>query len=70
MRSPSAVLIKWLPLTQIIDPASPKCIPLYEAMAHYGIPLLCHTGGEKTLHAPDKKRCAILQNCRRRLGAG
>lgn len=49
-----AVLVKWLPLTQMMDPASPKCIPLYEAMAHHRIPLLCHTGGEKTLHAPDK----------------
>lgn len=49
-----AVLVKWLPLTQMMDPANPRCIPLYEAMAHHGIPLLCHTGGEKTLHAPDK----------------
>jgi predicted TIM-barrel fold metal-dependent hydrolase len=49
-----AVLVKWLPLTQMMDPADAKCIPLYEAMAHHHIPLLCHTGGEKTLHAPDK----------------
>ena len=46
--------MKWLPLTQMMDPASEQCIPLYEAMAHHGIPLLCHTGGEQTLTAPDK----------------
>ena len=49
-----AVLVKWLPLTQRMDPADELCIPLYDAMAHYGIPLLCHTGGEKTLAAPDQ----------------
>ncbi len=49
-----AVLVKWLPLTQCMDPADERCIPLYEAMAHHRIPLLSHTGGEKTLAAPDK----------------
>lgn len=49
-----AVLVKWLPLTQMMDPANPRCFPFYEAMAHHGIPLLCHTGGEQTLTAPDK----------------
>jgi predicted TIM-barrel fold metal-dependent hydrolase len=44
-----AVLCKWLPLTQGIDPSHPKCFPIYEALAHYNLPLLCHTGGEKML---------------------
>lgn len=44
-----AVLIKWLPITQDIDPADPICIPFYECLAHHGVPLLSHTGGEKTL---------------------
>ena len=44
-----AVLVKWLPLTQDFDPADPRCIPFYEALAHYGIPLLSHTGGEQAL---------------------
>lgn len=44
-----AVLLKWLPITQDIDPSDPRCFPLYEALAHHGIPLLAHTGGEKTL---------------------
>jgi predicted TIM-barrel fold metal-dependent hydrolase len=44
-----AVLVKWLPLVQGMDPASEKCVPFYEAMAHHRIPLLCHTGGEMSL---------------------
>jgi predicted TIM-barrel fold metal-dependent hydrolase len=44
-----AVLLKWLPITQGIDPSDKRCFPLYEALAHYGIPLLSHTGWEKTL---------------------
>lgn len=44
-----AVLIKWLPIVQNINPADDRCIPMYEAMAHYKLPLLCHTGPEHTL---------------------
>ena len=44
-----AVLVKWLPITQGMDPSDRRCFPLYEAMAALGVPLLCHTGGEKTL---------------------
>ena len=44
-----AVLVKWLPITQGMDPSDSRCYPLYEAMGSLGIPLLCHTGGEKTL---------------------
>jgi predicted TIM-barrel fold metal-dependent hydrolase len=49
-----AVLMKWLPLTQNFDPSDRRCFPLYEIMAHYGLPLLSHTGGEKTLFELDK----------------
>ena len=44
-----AVLCKWLPITQGIDPSHPKCFPFYEGLAHFGLPLLSHTGGEKML---------------------
>lgn len=44
-----AVLLKWLPIVQDFNPADERCFPLYEAMAHYKLPLLCHTGGEKSL---------------------
>lgn len=44
-----AVLMKWLPLVQGMDPASDRCRPFYEALAHYKLPLLSHTGGELSL---------------------
>lgn len=44
-----AVLMKWLPIVQDFDPADPRCFPLYEALAHYRLPLLCHTGIEHSL---------------------
>jgi predicted TIM-barrel fold metal-dependent hydrolase len=43
-----AVLIKWLPSAQGIDPASPNLKAFYRRMADTGLPLLVHIGGEKT----------------------
>lgn len=43
-----ACLIKWLPPAQNIDASDPKLIPFYEKLAGFGIPLLVHTGTEKT----------------------
>ena len=43
-----AVLVKWLPSIMSIDPANPKHIPFYKVMAELGIPLLTHTGMEKS----------------------
>ena len=48
-----AVLLKWLPVTQDFDPANEKCFPIYEVLAHHKVPLLCHTGGEKSLPVLD-----------------
>src|SRR5690606_1283084 len=50
-----AVLLKWLPPTQGMDPADERCIPFYEALAHHRLPLLCHTGGELSLPRVDKR---------------
>jgi len=44
-----AVLMKWLPLVQGMDPNADRCRPFYEALAHHKLPLLCHTGGELSL---------------------
>lgn len=44
-----AVLLKWLPIVQDFDPSDQRCMPVYEAMAHHKLPLLSHTGGEKSL---------------------
>ncbi|MGB7158345.1 MAG: amidohydrolase family protein, partial [Tepidisphaeraceae bacterium] len=48
-----AVLCKWLPNTQGINPSDPRCFPLYEVMAHHRLPLLSHTGGETSLPTID-----------------
>lgn len=44
-----ACLVKWIPSGQYIQPDAPQCFPFYEALAHYKIPLLTHTGVEHTL---------------------
>jgi hypothetical protein len=41
-----AALVKWLPASQNIDLADPRCRPFFEAMRELGLPLLCHTGSE------------------------
>ena len=43
-----AVLIKWLPSIMYIDPADPKLVPFYQKMVELNIPLLTHTGMEKS----------------------
>jgi predicted TIM-barrel fold metal-dependent hydrolase len=49
-----AVLLKWLPIVQNFNPADERCFAVYEALAHYKLPLLSHTGGEKTLPRLDE----------------
>jgi uncharacterized protein len=44
-----AVLCKWLPSAQCIDPDHPKCIPFYQALAACNLPLLCHVGPELSI---------------------
>lgn len=43
-----AVLIKWLPSIMYIDPADPALIPFYQKMIELNMPLLTHTGMEKS----------------------
>jgi uncharacterized protein len=41
-----AVLIKWLPSIQHMDPADKRLVPFYRRLAEVGLPLLTHTGAE------------------------
>lgn len=41
-----AVLVKWLPSIQQIDPADKQLTPFYQRMQQHGLPLLTHTGEE------------------------
>jgi hypothetical protein len=43
-----AVLIKWLPAIQEIDPSDKRFVPFYCRMAELGLPLLTHTGEESS----------------------
>jgi len=43
-----AVLIKWIPSIMHFDPADRKFVPFYRKMAELNIPLLTHTGMEKS----------------------
>ncbi len=50
-----AVLVKWIPSIMYIDPADEKLIPFYQKMVELNIPLLTHTGMEKSFsHARDE----------------
>ncbi len=54
-KAQGAVLIKWIPSIMFIDPADPTIIPFYQKMAELNIPLLTHTGMEKSFsHAKDE----------------
>ena len=48
-----AVLLKWLPSIQGIDPAHPDLIPFYRRMADLKLPLLSHTGEEASFTKAD-----------------
>ena len=48
-KAQGAALVKWLPNSQGMDPASPLCRPFYARLRELGLPLLCHTGDEHTI---------------------
>ena len=61
-----AVLVKWIPPIMAIDPEDPKLVPFYKKMAELKLPLLSHTGKEKSFSRaaeefgdPDKLRLPL-----------
>ncbi len=59
-----AVLLKWLPATQGIDPGAPRHRPFYRRMAEARLPLLVHSGGSENTFAeldPSLKDLARLR---------
>lgn len=63
-----AVLMKWLPSIQHIDPADRCLLPFYRRMQQHGLPLLTHTGDEASftyarneLGDPQRLRLALEQ---------
>jgi hypothetical protein len=66
VKAHGAVLVKWIPPIMEIDPADPKLVPFYKKMAELKLPLLSHTGAEKSfsrateeLGDPDKLRLPL-----------
>jgi predicted TIM-barrel fold metal-dependent hydrolase len=53
-----AVLCKWIPSAQMIDPSHQKCANIHQKLAQHRLPLLCHVGPEYTIPsaAPDPER--------------
>jgi uncharacterized protein len=54
-----AVLVKWIPNSQRIDPSDSRHIWFYEALAKHGIPLLCHTGQEHAVPVNEESDQAL-----------
>jgi len=48
-----AVLFKWIPSAQQINPDDPKCDSFYDVLVKHDIPLLCHTGAELAVPTSD-----------------
>jgi len=44
-----AVLCKWIPSSQMINPADPNFNKFYKKLAEHDLPLLCHCGPELTI---------------------
>jgi predicted TIM-barrel fold metal-dependent hydrolase len=61
-----AVLVKWIPPIMEIDPSDPRLVSFYKKMAELKLPLLSHTGMEKSFSRssedfgdPDKLRLPL-----------
>ncbi len=65
-----AVLIKWLPSVQGIDPAAAACTPFYRRMADAGLPLLVHSGGSEQTFREMAPHLSDLQRLLPPLRAG
>lgn len=50
-----AVLVKWIPPIMAINPDDPKLIPFYKKMVELRLPLLSHTGKEKSFSSATEE---------------
>lgn len=52
-KNAGAVLVKWIPNIQHIDPADPKLTAFYQKMRELKLPLLSHTGQERSFSSAN-----------------
>lgn len=52
-KTDGALLIKWLPAIQHIDPADDRLIPFYKKLVELDLPLLTHAGDEHSFTSAD-----------------
>jgi predicted TIM-barrel fold metal-dependent hydrolase len=64
-----AVLLKWLPSIQVINPSDRHLDPFYRCLQELGLPLLTHTGNEESFTFADNS-LADPQHLRRPLEMG
>ena len=57
-----AVLCKWLPSSQSIDPTHPLSLQFYRALAELNLPLLLHVGPEESIPSGMSKKDELLVN--------
>lgn len=48
------VLCKWIPSSQLINPAHPRCKPFYRKLIDHRLPLLCHAGPEHAIPTTNR----------------
>jgi mannonate dehydratase len=48
------VLCKWIPSSQLINPAHPRCKIFYRKLVDHNLPLLCHAGPEYAIPTSNK----------------
>ncbi|MCY2961203.1 MAG: amidohydrolase family protein [Planctomycetota bacterium] len=63
-------ILKWLPNAMGMDPADPRCDPLYAAMARLGVALLSHAGEEQAIESEATQEYGNPLRLRRALDAG
>jgi uncharacterized protein len=52
-----AVLVKWIPSIMNIDPADPALVPFYKKLVELDLPLLTHTGKERSFSSSTDELC-------------
>ncbi len=62
--------VKWLPAAMGMDPASPRCDRVYEALARLDCPLIVHCGEERAVHGAGRQELGNPLKLRRPLDHG